>query len=178
MCKHFSNKGFGFAVFSLFCVFIWTYITLLLWQVGCRLGDWRIMFYFEHIEWFVSSLLHPDLSWSTQSAIQWIQRAYSSWCISGLLIVICCWGEWRYVSSPHTYLHILLLDLIKLGGNYRDHLLQYHEPRHFGTWCVYVCFHIITTINTGFSEQHHLVLIMDSDAVLCELELNFYVRFR
>jgi len=99
----------------------------------------RIMIYFEHIEWFVSSLLHPDRPWSTESAVQWIQRAYSSWCITWLLIVICCWGEWCYMSTPHTYLHTMLLDLIKLGGYYRDHLLQYHEPLHFGTWCVYVC---------------------------------------
>jgi hypothetical protein len=44
--------------------------------------------------------------------------------------------------------------------------------------CVYVCLYMSTTINTGFSEQHHLGLIMDSDVVLCELELKFYVQFR
>jgi len=82
------------------------------------------------------------------------------------------------MSTPRTYLHTLLLDRIKLGGNCRDCLPQYHEPLHFGTWCVYVCLHMITTVNTGFSEQHHLVLIMDSDTVLCGLELKFYVLFR
>jgi hypothetical protein len=77
------------------------------------------------------------------------------------------------MSTPCTYLHTLLLDLIKLGGNYRVHLLQYQEPLYFGTWCVFVCLHMITAINTGFSEQHHLVLIMDSDTVPFELELKF-----
>jgi len=83
-----------------------------------------------------------------------------------------------FVHTPRTYLHILLLDLIKLGGNCRDRLPQYHETLQFGTWCVYVCLHMITTRNTDFSEQHYLVLIMDSDTVLCELELKLYVQFR
>ena len=46
------------------------------------------------------------------------------------------------------FLHSLLLDCIKLGGNYRNLLLQYRELLHFGTLCVCV---MVTTINTGFS---------------------------